>query len=90
MRYFSEEDLEWVYWVNFFRYTQMGIEEIKQYYAFYLVGDSKLKERREIVIKHQNKIAKDIKKFQKIYEKLENKLKICERDPELDFKPKKR
>lgn len=90
MRYFSEEDLEWVYWVNFFRYTQMGIEEIKQYYAFYLAGDSKLKERREIIIKHQNKIAKDIKEFQKIYEKLENKLKICERDPELDFKPKKR
>lgn len=45
---------------------------------------------REIIIKHQNKIAKDIKEFQKIYEKLENKLKTCERDPELDFKPKKK
>ena len=75
VRYFSEQDLQWVIWVNCFRQIGMSIQNIKNYIELCIKGDNTMQERLEIILNEKQKIINQISDLQNILEKLNDKTK---------------
>ena len=54
VKYFSECDVEWVCWINWFRKSQMDIPMIKHYINLANKGDFIVQERRDIIARKRN------------------------------------
>ncbi|MFQ6342341.1 MerR family transcriptional regulator [Campylobacter sp. VTCC 70190] len=79
VRYFSENDLEWVAWIECYRSIGMSIESLKHYISLCAKGNASAKERLEI-IKNERKKAKDeMKRLKAVLEKLDFKVKYYEK-----------
>ena len=75
VRYFSEQDLQWVIWVNYFRQIGMSIQNIKNYIELCIKGANTMQERLEIILNEKQKIINQISDLQNILEKLDYKTK---------------
>ena len=75
VRYFSEQDLQWVIWVNCFRQIGMSIQNIKNYIELCIKGANTMQERLEIILNEKQKIINQISDLQNILEKLNDKTK---------------
>ncbi|NDJ27163.1 MerR family transcriptional regulator [Campylobacter sp. MIT 12-5580] len=78
VRYFSKSDVEWVKWIEYFRFTKMPIERIKHYIELYYKGDSTFEERKQMIKDQKDFIIKDMAQTKFILEKIDEKLKIYE------------
>ena len=60
VKYFSERDVEWVRWINWFRKSQMDIPTIKHYINLANKGDETAQERRDIIARQREIVAYSI------------------------------
>jgi len=68
VRIYSEDYLEWISLISCLKNTNMPVSEIKKFVVFCAEGDKTLKERLDIVLKHQQDIKDQIaelKNYQK-------------------------
>ena len=64
IRIFNDRDIEWIFLINCLKQTNMPVKDIKKFVSLCEKGDSTLKERLEIVLKHQESILSQIHEFQ--------------------------
>nr|WP_284675655.1 MerR family transcriptional regulator [Helicobacter colisuis] len=76
VKYFSERDVEWVRWINWFRKAQMDIPTIKYYIELANKGDCTAKERREMIARQKEIVTDAIEELQSVLETLEYKLGV--------------
>lgn len=74
VRYFSEKDVQWVFWIDCYRQIGMSIEDIKHYITLCAKGESSAQERLEIIQRQRQKTLDDIEKLQVVLEKLDYKV----------------
>ena len=63
-RLFSEDDLEWMRFVERLKVSGMPIKEIREYIRLYMEGDSTIEERRRIVYERREAIDKQLEELQ--------------------------
>ncbi|RAX56787.1 transcriptional regulator [Helicobacter monodelphidis] len=76
VKYFSQSDIEWVGWIDWFRRSNMSIEDIKQYVNLAMQGDSTAQERQRMIAIQHTIVLEKIKEFQAIAKSLEHKLDV--------------
>ena len=74
VRYFSEKDVQWVFWIDCYRQIGMSIEDIKYYITLCAKGENTAQERLEIIQRQRQKTLDDIEKLQVVLEKLDYKV----------------
>lgn len=74
IRIYDEESLEWLDFILSLRSTGMPLAEIKQYVELYQEGESTLQLRKEMMLKHKEKVEKDLAETVKNLEKINYKL----------------
>lgn len=78
VRYFSQNDIDALRWIEYLRETKMDIKTIKYYIDLYFQGDKTLKERKDIIKKQVEFVKKDLAKTKEILKILEEKHKMYE------------
>ncbi|MGL5542400.1 MAG: MerR family transcriptional regulator [Fusobacteriaceae bacterium] len=78
IRSYSEEDLFWVEMIKCLRDTNMGIEDIKNIVSLSEMGEITELERKNIFLKHREKVLDEIKQLEKYIEKIDLKIKWYE------------
>ena len=82
VRIYSEDYLEWISLISCLKNTNMPVSEIKKFVVFCSKGDSTLKDRLEIVLKHQQDIKDQISELQNYQKHIDFKVeyykKACE------------
>lgn len=73
IRRFKDEDFEWLSIINCMKDTGMPIKEIKKYIDLCMQGDFTIDLRLQIIQNQKEKVAKDIKIFNKYLQKLKYK-----------------
>lgn len=76
--YFSEADVSWARWVEYFRISKMSVKTIAEYARLFSYGDSKLGERIEMLKKQREILRKEILQAQKILEAFDKSIDECE------------
>ena len=76
VKYFSERDVEWVRWINWFRKSQMDIPTIRHYINLANKGDSTTQERRDIIARQREIVADNIEELKTILDTLDYKLGV--------------
>ena len=74
VRYFSEKDVQRVFWIDCYRQIGMSIEDIKYYITLCAKGENTAQERLEIIQRQRQKTLDDIEKLQVVLEKLDYKV----------------
>jgi len=74
IRYFTEEDLDWISTICCLKETGMSIKDIRQYCSLCLRGDETLNQRLDIFKHHKEHILKDIEELQKHLTKIDRKI----------------
>ena len=82
VRYFDKQDLQLVSLVHCFRELELGLDEIKHYLNLCLLGDETLEQRCEFIKKQRDKVKSILQDYSKILKRLDNKVKIYEKDIE--------
>jgi DNA-binding transcriptional MerR regulator len=77
-RIFDEESLSWLRLVICLRGCGMSIKSIKEYIDLYLIGDSTLKERYDIIIKQEKIAADEYKRYKDRFNFIQQKKKYYE------------
>lgn len=76
--YFSQKDLDWLRWVEYFRHSKMSLKNIKEYARLLSFGDSKLGERIAILKAQREILHKEILEAQQILEAFSKSIDECE------------
>lgn len=76
VKYFSERDVEWVRWINWFRKSQMDIPTIKHYINLANKGDETAQERRDIIARQREIVADNIDELKAVLETLNYKIGV--------------
>lgn len=74
IRMFNEQDLIWIDMIRCLKDTGMSIPDIKNIVDLSLLGDETIETRKNIFLKHKEKIESEMKKLEIYYEKINNKL----------------
>jgi DNA-binding transcriptional MerR regulator len=75
-RFYDEESKEWLNFILALRTTGMPLSEIKHYVDLYQEGESTLKLRRQMMLKHKAKVEKDLSETIKHLEQINYKLAL--------------
>lgn len=78
VRYFSQNDIDALRWIEYLRETKMDIKTIRHYIHLYFQGDETLKERKDIIKKQVEFVKKDLARTKEILKVLEEKHKMYE------------
>ena len=78
-RIFDEETLNWIQGIICLRNCGMSIKSIKEYVNLCLIGDSTVKERKNIIIEQKKLIDEEIKKLNQSSIFLNHKLEIYDK-----------
>lgn len=73
VRYFSQNDIDALRWIEYLREAKMDIKTIKHYIELYFQGDKTIKERKEIIKNQVAFVKKDLIRTQEILKILEEK-----------------
>ncbi|WP_104722641.1 MerR family transcriptional regulator [Helicobacter mesocricetorum] len=79
VRYFSQNDIDALRWVEYLRHTKMEIKTIKLYMDLYMQGESTIPNRKKIIKNQINCIKEDLAKMQEILKILEQKYALYEK-----------
>ncbi|MWV61883.1 MerR family transcriptional regulator [Helicobacter saguini] len=74
VKYFSNSDIEWVRWINWFRKTNMSVEDIRKYVNLALRGDGTARERMAMLERQQRALLAEIEELKEVASKLDYKL----------------
>ncbi|WP_079914884.1 MerR family transcriptional regulator [Paenibacillus sp. 32352] len=75
-RSYDEESMEWLNFILALRATGMPLAEIKRYVDLYQEGESTLKIRKQMMLKHKEKVEKDLSETIKYLEQINYKLAL--------------
>lgn len=75
-RIFDEETLNWIQGIICLRNCGMSIKSIKEYVNLCLIGDSTVKERKNIILEQKKLIDEEIKKLNQSSIFLNHKLEV--------------
>ncbi len=78
-RIFDEETLNWIQGIICLRNCGMSIKSIKEYVNLCLIGDSTVKERKNIILEQKKLIDEEIKKLNQSSIFLNHKLEIYDK-----------
>lgn len=78
-RIFDEETLNWIQGIICLRNCGMSIKSIKEYVNLCLIGDSTVKERKNIILEQKKLIDEEIKKLNQSTIFLNHKLEIYDK-----------
>jgi DNA-binding transcriptional MerR regulator len=85
-RTYSENDVKWVEFVKRLKDTGMPIKEIKRYAELRFKGDSTLRERMSMLVKHRSNLKKEISQSQEHLKKLDEKIAFYQSEIERVYK----
>ncbi|OZB90814.1 MerR family transcriptional regulator [Paenibacillus sp. XY044] len=75
-RLYDDESMEWLNFVLALRSTGMPLAEIKHYVDLYWEGESTLKIRKQMMLKHKEKVENDLRETYKNLEQINYKLAL--------------
>lgn len=75
-RLYDEESMDWLNFILALRATGMPLSEIRQYVDLYQEGESTLKIRKQMMLKHKEKVEKDLSETIKYLEQINYKLAL--------------
>ncbi len=64
IRMFTEDDFEWVHFIERLKTSGLPIKEIKRYVDLYLQGDSTIEERRELIYARREAVERQMAELQ--------------------------
>ena len=73
-RIYSENDVEWVRFIERLKNTGMPLREIKRYSDLRYEGDSTVKERLNILLRHSSYVTEQRRKWEEYEENLKSKI----------------
>ena len=76
IRDYNESNIKQIEFIKCMRAANLPIEALIRYMNYYREGDSKVKERREILVEQREHIIKQIEELEKAKEKLDLKIKL--------------
>lgn len=75
VRFFNNQDIQWVIWVNCYRKIGLSIKEIKHYFSLCQQGKNSLEQRREILNQARQNLINELELMNKNLEKIDAKIK---------------
>lgn len=78
VRSYSKDDLFWVEMIKCLRDTNMGINDIKNIVLLSEMGETTELQRKNVFLKHREKVLEEIKQLEKYIEKIDLKIKWYE------------
>ncbi|WP_159888155.1 MerR family transcriptional regulator [Paenibacillus puerhi] len=75
-RLYDEESLEWLSFTMGLRATGMPLAQIKRYVDLYQEGENTLKLRKQMMLKHKEKVERDLSETVKCLERINYKLAL--------------
>lgn len=82
-RVYTQEDIEWVTFISELKSIGMSLEQIKQYRALQVVGESTYQQRRSILETHRRDLDERIRTEQSHLSVLDDKMKKCDKSKHL-------
>ncbi|WP_104722676.1 MerR family transcriptional regulator [Helicobacter mesocricetorum] len=76
VKYFSNTDVEWVRWIEWFRKSHMSIESIKDYITLAAKGEGTAKQRREMLSEQKKMVIAKMQELDAVLKKLDYKLGV--------------
>lgn len=64
MRLFTRTDLEWMHMIGYLKMSGMTIREIQEFVALYQGGDATIEQRRALVHRRRDEIARQLEELQ--------------------------
>ncbi|MBC5628587.1 MerR family transcriptional regulator [Clostridium sp. NSJ-6] len=74
VRYFTEEDCNWVQFIKCMRGAGLSIEVLIEYVKMFQEGNSTVKARKELLIEQRNQLADRIREMQETLDRLDKKI----------------
>ncbi|MGL5822764.1 MAG: MerR family transcriptional regulator [Sarcina sp.] len=78
-RVYNEKDIEWIIFIKKLKDTGMILCDIKKYSDLRYTGESTIKQRKEMLIKHRESIIDEIDKWKIYLENIDNKIEIYDK-----------
>lgn len=75
-RLYDEESMEWLNFILALRATGMPLSEIRRYVELYQEGESTLDIRKQMMLRHKEKVEKDLSETIKHLEQINYKLAL--------------
>lgn len=73
IRIFSDQDLDYLLFIKCLKATNMPIKDIKQFFDWFLEGDSTLEQRRELFYEGKQAVKSQIEELQNVLDTIEYK-----------------
>ncbi len=74
VRYFTEEDCNWVQFIKCMRGAGLSIEVLIEYVKMFQEGNSTVKARKELLIEQRNQLSDRIREMQETLDRLDKKI----------------
>ena len=74
VRYFTEEDCNWVQFIKCMRGAGLSIEVLIEYVKMFQEGNSTVKARKELLIEQRNQLADRIREMKETLDRLDKKI----------------
>lgn len=91
VRYFTQDNIEWIKWIDCLRSLDMSIEDIRTYLYLFSLGPKTATKRKHLLQKQQIKIEEHLEKLHDSLKKIKFKIALYEEMEELGedlFDPK--
>lgn len=75
-RFYTTEDIDWIFFIKKLKDTGMPIKDIKEYALLRYQGDSTIQQRLEILENHKLAVEKEKDKWENNLQNLNDKIKI--------------
>ncbi|WP_334084598.1 MULTISPECIES: MerR family transcriptional regulator [Helicobacter] len=76
VKYFNQQAIEWVMWVNYLRNAGMSLKDIKKYATLLTQGIISVQERKEMLVKQAQALKKQLLIINESMKMLEKKIGI--------------
>ncbi len=77
-RRYEQEDIRWIEFIQRLKATGMSLVQIREYADLRYLGYSTVTERKEILLRHKEKLAVEIEELKACFKVLNKKIKVYE------------
>ncbi len=77
-RKYEQEDIRWIEFIQRLKATGMSLVQIREYADLRYLGYSTVTERKEILLRHKEKLAVEIEELKACFKVLNKKIKVYE------------
>lgn len=75
-REYCNQDVEWILFIKKLKDTGMILNDIKKYSQLRYIGDSTIKERKDMLILHRKIIIEEVMKWEKYLSNIDKKIDV--------------